>query len=171
MKNCEEIISLIFPMFEQKKESRFCEFFTNNKCYEAKEEKRYELMGTEKVKKIKIVINHQVKSFKELFKYCGCINSIFFKQFYRINITDMSEMFYGCSLLNELNLSNFNTDKVTDMCRMFSRCSSLEELNLYNFNANNVKIISMLFYGCTSLKELICSDESIKNQFNNDLIF
>lgn len=45
MKNCEEIISLIFPMFEQKKESRFCEFFTNNKCYDAKEEKRYELNG------------------------------------------------------------------------------------------------------------------------------
>ena len=45
MKNCEEIISLIFPMFEQKKESRFSKFFTNNKCYEAKEERRFELNG------------------------------------------------------------------------------------------------------------------------------
>ena len=55
--------------------------------------KRNYLEDNEKVKKIKIVINHQVKSFKELFKYCKCINSIFFIKFYRNNVTNMSYMF------------------------------------------------------------------------------
>ena len=63
----------------------------------------------EEVKKIKIIIDYQVKSFKELFGYCYCVGSIIFKKFYRNNITDMSYMFSGCTSLEELNLSNFNT--------------------------------------------------------------
>ena len=82
----------------------------------------------EKVNTIKIIINYQVKSFKELFNNCEHINSLFFKKFYRINITDMSYMFYKCSSLKELNLSNFNTNNVTDMSYMFSGC--LDELKL-----------------------------------------
>ena len=68
---------------------------------------------------IKIKIDYQVKSFKGLFEGYNCIESIFFKQFYRNNITDMSYMFSGCSSLKELNLSNFNTDNVTNMNYMF----------------------------------------------------
>ena len=70
--------------------------------------KRNYLNENDNVSKIKIIIDYQVKSFKELFKYCKCINSIFFIKFYRNNIVDMSEMFSVCSSLNELNLSNFN---------------------------------------------------------------
>ena len=69
----------------------------------------------EKVQMIKIIIDYQVNSFKELFYYCDCIDSIFFKKFNRINIIDMSEMFDGCLSLKELNLSNFNTNNVNDM--------------------------------------------------------
>ena len=70
--------------------------------------------------KIKIIIDYQVKSFKELFSRCECIESINFKKFYRNNnITNMSYMFFGCSSLKELNLTNFNTNNVTDMCGMF----------------------------------------------------
>ena len=65
-------------------------YFDNSK----KEIKRNKLKKNEKVKMIKIIIDYQVKSFKELFSYCYCINSIFFKKFYRNNITDMSYMFY-----------------------------------------------------------------------------
>ena len=78
----------------------------------------------EKVKKIKIIIDYQVKSFKDLFYYSNCIESIFFKKFYRNNITNMSWMFYKCSSLKELNLSNFNTNNVTNMSEMLSGCSS-----------------------------------------------
>ena len=78
--------------------------------------------------KIKVIIDYQVKSFKELFYWCKCIESINFKKFYRNNITDMSWMFNGCSSLKELNLNNFNTNNVTNMSYMFYGCSSFKEI-------------------------------------------
>ena len=100
--------------------------------------KRNYIEDNEKVKKIKIVINHQVKSFKGLFEYCECINSIFFIKFYRNNIVDMSDMFSWCSSLKELNLSNFNTNNVTNMSNMFYECSDelknkIKEQNKFKF--------------------------------------
>ena len=68
--------------------------------------KRNFLEKNEKVKIIKIKINYQVISFKQLFYNCKVNNSILFKKFYRNIITDISLMLYGCSLLKELNLSN-----------------------------------------------------------------
>ena len=127
-----------------------------------KEIKRNYLEDNEKVKMIKIIINYQVKSFKELFKYCKCINSIYFKKFYRNNITDMSGMFYDCSSLKELNLSNFNTNYVIDMSHMFYGCLSLKELNLNNFNTNNVTDMRWMFTGCLDELKL-----KIKSQFKN----
>ena len=88
----------------------------------------------DKVNKINIIIDYQVKSFLELFSNCICIESIYFKKFYRNNVTNMSYMFNGSSSLKEINLSNFNTNDVTNMGRMFSGCSSLKEINLSNFN-------------------------------------
>ena len=89
--------------------------------------KRNYLKEKEKVNKIKIIIDYQVKSFKGLFDKCKYISTIFFKKFYRINITDMSGMFYECPSLKELNLFNFNTNNVTNMSFMFCGCSSLKE--------------------------------------------
>ena len=123
-----------------------------------KEIKRNYLNENEEVKKIKIVIDYSVKSFKELFISCRCISSINFKKMYRTNITDMSCMFYECSSLKELNLSNFNTNNVIDMSGMFYECSSLKELNLNNFNTNNVTDMSYMFQYCTSLNKLNLSN-------------
>ena len=39
-----------------------------------------------KVSRIKIIIDYQVKSFEDLFRYCGNIEYISFKKFYRNNI-------------------------------------------------------------------------------------
>ena len=83
----------------------------------------YYIDEEDKVTKIKIIIDYQVKSFKDLFYECKCIESINFKKFYRNNITDMSGMFFECSSLKELNLNNFNTNNVTDMSCMFYKCS------------------------------------------------
>ena len=44
---------------------------------------KYEINKKDKVTKIKIKIDYQVKSFKELFSWCKCIKSINFKKFYR----------------------------------------------------------------------------------------
>ena len=124
---------------------------------------KYEINKKDKVTKIKIIIDYQVKSFKELFYDCYCIKSINFKKFYRNNITDMSLMFNGCSSLKELNLNNFNTNNVTDMSGMFYGCSSLKELNLNNFNTNNVTNMSGIFSGCSSLKELNLNNFNTNN--------
>ena len=44
---------------------------------------KYEIEEEDKVTKIKIIIDYQVKSFKDLFSWCKCIESINFKKFYR----------------------------------------------------------------------------------------
>ena len=129
----------------------------------SKEIKRNHLLKDEKVNKIKIIIEHQVKSFYELFSKCSCIKSINFKNFNRINIIDMGYMFNGCSSLKELNLSNFNTNYVKDMSCMFSGCSSLTNINLSNFNTQNVTNMNGMFNGCNLLIDLDLSNFNTKN--------
>ena len=77
-------------------------FFNNNR----EEIKKNYINENEKIKIIKIIIDYQIKSFKVLFDNCICIESIYFKKFYRNNINNMSQMFYECSSLKELNLNN-----------------------------------------------------------------
>ena len=142
------------------KYGRFININENDKLYyhiyfnDNKEEikNKYKIDEEDKITKIKIIIDYQVKSFKELFSGCECVESINFKKFYRNNITDMSYMFAGCSSLKELNLNNFNTDNVTNMSFMFDGCSSLKELNLNNFNTNSVTDMKSMFFECSSLK-------------------
>jgi surface protein len=127
---------------------------------------KYEIKEEDKVTKIKTLIDYQVKSFKELFYDCECIQSINFKKFYRNNITDISFMFNGSSSLKELNLINFNTDIIEDMQGIFQGCSSLKELNLTNFNTNNVRDMSCMFNGCSSLEKL-----NLRNFNTNNVIY
>ena len=70
----------------------------------------YYIEEEDKVTKIKIIIDYQVKSFKGLFNWCECIKSINFKKFFRNNITDMICMFSGCSndLKNKINTKDQN---------------------------------------------------------------
>ena len=55
--------------------------------------KKTKLNKEDNVSKINIIIDYQIKSFKDLFFYCKCIESIKFTKFYRNDITDMSWMF------------------------------------------------------------------------------
>ena len=121
---------------------------------------------TENISVINIIIDYQIKSFRELFYYCECIESINFKKFYRNNISDMSMMFGGCSSLKQINFSQFNTDIVDDMSGMFFKCTSLKEINLSNFNTSNVTDMSCMFYECSSLKELNLSNFNTNNVIN-----
>ena len=115
----------------KKKYSNFVNINENDKLYyhiyfnNSKEEikNKYDINANDKIAKIKIVIDYQIKSFEKLFFQCYCIKSINFIKFHRNNITNMREMFSGCSSLKELNLTNFNTNKVKDMFRMFFECS------------------------------------------------
>ena len=182
-----------FINYKKEEERYFHIYFNNNK----EEIKRNYLNSIDKVKLIKIIINHQVKSLRNLFDKCECIESINFKifnsnninnmsgMFYRclslkeikftnfnlVNVVDMAGMFSYCSSLEKLDLSNFNTNKLTNMWCMFSDCSSLKEINLSNFNTNKVTNMGFMFSRCPSLEELNLSNFNINNVTNTKGIF
>ena len=143
-----------FICFNKEDRKYYHIYFDNND----KEINKTSLNKKDEVSKIKIIIDHQVKSFNKLFYFCECIKSINFKKFNRKNITDMSHMFSWCLSLEQINLKNFKTDNVTNMSYMFDGCSSLKELNLSNFITNKVKDMNHMFSGCSSLKELNLSN-------------
>jgi len=158
----------------KEEDKKYFHIYFNDKKREIKKtelNKEDKSLKFNKINKINIIIDYQIKSFKNLFYYCKCIESVNFKQFSRNNITDMSGMFYGCSLLNVLNLSKFNTSNVTNISRMFFQCSSLKELKLSNFNTNNVTNMSGMFCGCSSLEELNLSNFNTKNVTNMSGMF
>ena len=129
----------------------------NEKCYhiylnDNKEEiKRNYANEDEKGAKFKIIIDYQIKSFIELFCFCDCVEYIYFKKFFRNNITNMEYMFYGCSSLKELNVINLNTNNITKMNGMFYGCSSLTNINLSNFYTDKVTNMSDMFFGCSTI--------------------
>ena len=138
-------------VFREEYASYFHIYFNN----EEKEAKRVYLMSDDiEVNKIRIKIDHEVKSLNDLFKYCTCLKSVRFKKFVRNDITDMSYMFYYCQKLEEIIFENFNTDNVTNMCGMFYCCESLKEIDLSKFITNNVTDMSYMFFLCSSLKKL-----------------
>ena len=120
--------------------------------------KKKEITKDDKVAKIKIILNHKIKSLSKLFYGCRCIKKINFIKFKRDDIKDMSYMFCGCLSLEELNLSNFKTNNVTKMDYMFAGCSSLKKINFTNFITNNVTTMAYLFHGCSSLKVINLSN-------------
>ena len=149
-----------FINIEEKDKNYYHIYFNDNK---EKEIKRTYLNVDDKVSKINIIIDYQVKSFYRLFSFCYIIEFINFKKFYRNNITNMSWMFNRCFSLKEINFTNFNTNNVTTMSGMFYICNSLKELDLSNFNTNNVTDMSAMFFGCTKLKELIVTNFNTNN--------
>ena len=121
--------------------------------------------------KIKIIIEHQVKSLKDLFYNQTYFGSIIFKTFSRIDIDDMSCMFHGCRKLEKLDISKLKTNNVRNMSGMFEGCSSLKELNLSKFDTYNVTNMSKMFSRCSSLKELNLSKFDTRNVNNMSGIF
>ena len=84
--NINEITFIDFINISKDEEEYYHIYFNSSN----EENKRNYLKENEKVNKIRIRIDNQIKSFKELFCGCFCIISIIFKKFYRINITNMS---------------------------------------------------------------------------------
>ena len=62
------------------KKKYFHIYFSDNK----KKIKKTEIDEEDKVSKINIIIDYQIKSFSGLFYYCECIESINFKNFIEI---------------------------------------------------------------------------------------
>ena len=117
--------------------------------------KRNHINNDEQIKIVKIIIDFQVKSFKELFKDSECIECINFTKFHRNNIDNMSFMFNKCHKLKEIKgINNLNTINVTNMKAMFVECNELEYLDLSNLNTMNVTDTSFMFSQCHKLKEI-----------------
>ena len=112
---------------------------------------------------IKVIIEHDVTSLKDLFKNCSFIKEINFVKFNRENITDMSYMFCGCNNLTKLYLDNFKTNNVQKMNNMFYNCTSLEEINLNKSDTSNVTDMSFLFYNCNKISNLNLSNLNTTN--------
>ena len=112
---------------EENEYGKFINFLNNNiHIYfndNNEEINKKEITKDDKVTKIKIILNHKIKSLSQLFYYCGCIKKINFIKFKRDDIKDMSYMFCGCWSLEELNFFNFNTNNATNMNHMFLECS------------------------------------------------
>ena len=148
--------------------SKYYHIYFDNKKEEIK---RNYLTKNDNVKKIIVVLDYQIKSFQKLFDNCKCIESIFFKKFFRNNITDMSYIFNECTSLKELKFSHFNTSNVNNMSKMFCYCSSLKELNLSNFDTNNVTNMSHMFFRCSFLNKLDVSNFDTNNVTNMKCMF
>ena len=79
-----------FINYNKENERYFHIYFDDNK----EEIKRNYLNENENIEIIKIIIDYHIKSFERLFEYCGCIEYIYFKKFYRNNINNMRGMFH-----------------------------------------------------------------------------
>ena len=121
-----------------------------------------------KVFKILIKIDEEIKSLKGLFQNCAYIEKIRFINCRRNDINDLSYMFSYCLSLKEIEFKSFITENVTNMSTMFMNCSLLKEIDLKNFNTENVNNFSNMFMGCSSLKQLdISSFKFSKNSSKN----
>ena len=70
-----------------------------NISYNEKEAKKDYIDENEQVDIIKIIIEHQIESFMELFYEIDIIKKIKFSKFWRNNINNMSDMFGMCTSL------------------------------------------------------------------------
>ena len=157
-----------FIQFYEQNENYYHIYFNDNQYEEIK---RNYLKEDDKVDKITVYIDYQIKSLFKLFYDCKDIESINFNKFYRNNINNMNGIFNGCYSLKKLNLSSFNTVNVINMSNMFRDCSSLQELDLSNFITYNVTDMNSMFYGCYSLKKLNISSFITNNVRNMSYMF
>ena len=65
-----------FINIQNKEDEKYFHIYFNNS---KKEQKDYHIKKG--IKKIKIIIEHQITSFKSLFSWCNCIESIYIKNF------------------------------------------------------------------------------------------
>ena len=142
-------------------------YFDDNK----EEIKRNILNEGDKVSKIKIIIDYQIKSFVYLFYLCPSIESIYFKKIYRNNINNMSHMFEESPSIKEISFNNSNAKDVTSMNNMFRYCSSLKRLNFNNFFTNKLNDMSYMFYHCSNLKNLNLSSFDTSKVSKMDCMF
>ena len=154
---------------EENNYGKFINIEDNDKCYyhiyfnDNKEDiNKNSINENDKVSKIKIIIDYEIKYLNKLFKSCLCLKKINIIKCKRKDIKIMKGMFIGCSNLEEVNLSKFKFNIIKDMSYMFKGCSKLKKLNIINFKANNLTNMSCMFKGCSSLNKIKTSNKYIQ---------
>ena len=142
-------------------EKKYFHIYFNDNKEETKN--KYYINEEDKITKIKIKIEHKVKTLSKLFNGCKCIESIDFKKYCRKK-GNFKEIFSFSSSLKELSLSDFYNNEFTDMFETFKECSSLQKINFNNFYNNKANNIFSTFQGCPLLKEVNAS-----NFYNNEI--
>ena len=112
------------------------------------------LTNTDNVKKIKIIIDKEIKSFFRLFSQCKCIKRFKLSYCKRKDLPSMKYMFDECSSLEEIEMDRDVDFSATDMSYMFNNCSSLKKVDMPNVRAYTVKTLNNIFQGCKSLVQL-----------------
>ena len=116
------------------------------------------IFKSDKFKKIKIKIDHEVKSLNRLFSVSSCFKKIDVIKFNRNDINDISYMFEECYEVEEINFYDFPKDGIIHVEGLFSKCDKLKKLNISKFNTNNVEDMSYMFEGCRNLEKLDTSN-------------
>ena len=132
-------------------EQYFHIYFNNND----EEIKRDIIYKNEGVKKIKVIIDHKIKSLRGLFGGCGCIYKIKFIRCNREDKIDISHMFDGCNSLKILDLSNFNVINLINVKHLLYGCNSLNKLYYPKLNKKNIITISYIFLEYQKLRNPI----------------
>ena len=90
-------------------------FYLNDKKAELK---RNYITSADNAKKVRLILDKEIKSLNGLFKDCINIKKIKFVKFNRDDIDDMSYMFYGCTSLEEISFTKIKTCKVKNLEKM-----------------------------------------------------
>ena len=143
--------NIFFNYISESNKNNYQVYFNNDL---KKEIKRNYFTKKEKIKKIKLIIDNDITSLKDLFSGCKIIQEITFMNFKRKNINNMSSLFKYCLSLQKINFNSFNSENVTNMNYMFYQCIKLEELDLSNFNTQNVTTMQKMFFECRKLKKI-----------------
>ena len=141
----------------------YCHFYFDDNPIDVK---RNYITKNEKIGKILIIIDDEIKSFERLFEQRKYIKEINFLRFNRKDIKQMNNMFSSCSSLEIINLSRFKTDNVSNMSYMFYGCSSLKQIDLSNFQTHESTNMSYMFSECTSLKTIDLSNFNTSKVIN-----
>ena len=143
----------IFINYISENNKHFYHIFFNNNLQKEIYQNYYD--KDEKIEKIKIYIDNNITSLKNLFVGCKTIQEVNFINFNRKNINNMSGMFQECKNLKKITFNKFNTINVKEMNYMFYQCFQLEDLNLSNFDTKNVVDMKKMFFECRKLKKII----------------
>ena len=137
MNSCEYAISLLFPYFEQKKESRFCNFFAQCNYYEKKEERKLELNGhkilTGEDKRSTILIQNLPKNMtknqlKLILEKIANVNFMYIPLFMLtsynlrcafVNVVNSKSIIDICLKLKSLNFVYDNPNTKIEICYSF----------------------------------------------------